>query len=55
MIDRYYIGWVRDGKGKVLHRPRKSIANTVTAFGGGMIDQTDGLNNTQPHIVYCYE
>ena len=37
MIDRYYIGWVRDEKGSVLFRPRKDIANAITTMAGGGI------------------
>lgn len=59
MIDRYYIGWVRsgkDGKGMVVSRPRKHIANAVTASPpGGFADQKDGLGNTTPHVVYEFE
>lgn len=55
MIDRYYIGWVRsgkDGKGMVVSRPRKHIANAVTSSPpGGFADQKDGLGNTTPHVV----
>lgn len=38
MTDKYYIGWVRngkDGKGLVKYRPRKRIANAVTASPPG--------------------
>lgn len=26
MIDKYYIGWLRDDKGRIKERPRKQIA-----------------------------
>lgn len=56
MTDKYYIGWVRsgkDGKGLVKYRPRKRIANAVTASPpGGFADPRDGQGNTTPHIVY---
>lgn len=35
MIDQYYIGWVRDEHGTVIHRPRNTISNTITSFTGG--------------------
>ena len=56
MTDKYYIGWVRDGKGRIKGRPRKQIANAVTSkVGHGISDPRDGLGNTTPHIVYEYE
>lgn len=59
MIDRYYIGWVRSGKdghGLVKTRPRKRIANAVTASPpGGFADPRDGLGNTTPHVVMVFE
>lgn len=56
MIDKYYIGWVRDGKGRIKERPRKQIANALTTMiGGGIADTRDGLGNTTPHIVYEFE
>lgn len=56
MTDKYYIGWVRDEKGSVLSRPRKDIANaTTTMAGAGHTDPRDGLGNTTPHVVYCWE
>lgn len=55
MTERYYIGWVRDSKGRILSRPRKQIANAVTSYcGGGIPDPKDGLDNTTPHIIYKY-
>lgn len=50
-----YIGWVRDAKGIVLHRPDRCVANAVTTNMGGHTDPYDGLANTSPHIVYEYE
>ena len=56
MIDKYYIGWVRSGKGLVKSRPRKRIANAVTTMvGRGIADHRDGLGNMTPHIVYKFE
>ena len=56
MIDKYYIGCVRSGKGLVKSRPRKRIANTVTTMvGHGITDPRDGLGNTTPHVVYKFE
>ena len=56
MIDKYYIRWVRSGKGLVKSRPRKRIANTVTTMvGHGITDPRDGLGNTTPHVVYKFE
>ena len=56
MIDKYYIGWVRDGNGRINVRPRKQIANAVTTMvGRGIADPRDGLGNTTPHIVYEFE
>ena len=56
MIDKYYIGWVRDSKGRIEERPRKQIANTLTSMvGRGIADPRDGLGNTTPHIVYKFE
>ena len=56
MTDKYYIGWVRSGKGLVKSRPRKQIANAVTTMvGHGIADPRDGLGNTTPHIVYEYK
>lgn len=55
MLDRYYIGWVRDERGRILSRPRKDIANAVTSMVGGGHTDIDGLSNTTPHIVYCFE
>ena len=56
MIDKYYIGWVRDGKGRIKERPRKHIANAVTSkTARGITDPLDGLGNTTPHIVYEFE
>lgn len=37
MLDKYYIGWVRDEKGNVIDRPRKSISNAITSMSGGGI------------------
>lgn len=55
MYSRYYIGWVRSGKdghGLVVSRPRKRIANAVTAQPpGSFADPRDGLGNTTPHVV----
>ena len=56
MTDKYYIGWVRDDKGRINERPRKQIANAVTTMvGRGIADPRDGLGNTTPHIVYKFE
>lgn len=55
MNDRYYIGWVRDEHGGVLARPRKEIANAITTMAGGGHTGPDGLGNTTPHVVYCWE
>lgn len=55
MTDRYYIGWVRDEHGAVLSRPRKDIANAITSMVGGGHTGEDGLGNTTPYIVYCFE
>ena len=52
MTKQTYLGWVRDAKGRVAHRPAKQIANAVTAFcgsGGRYADPADGLPNTTPH------
>ena len=55
MIYKYYIGWVRDSKGRIEERPRKQIANALTTMTGGIADPRDGLGNTTPHIVYEFE
>ena len=56
MTDKYYIGWLRDGKGRIEERPRKQIANAVTSkVWHGISDPRDGLGNTKPHIVYKFE
>lgn len=56
MIDKYYIGWVRDSKGRIEERPRKQIANALTTSPPGCFaDPHDGLGNTTPHIVYEFE
>lgn len=56
MIDKYYIGWLRDEKGRIKERPRKQIANTLTSKAErGITDPRDGLGNTTPHIVYEFE
>lgn len=56
MSNKYYIGWVRDGKGRIKGRPRKQLANAVTSkVGHGISDLCDGLGNTTPYIVYEYE
>ena len=56
MIDKYYIGWVRDDKGRINERPRKQIAHAVTSkVWHGISDPRDGLGNTTPHIVYEYD
>ena len=56
MTDKYYIGWVRDDKGRIKKRPRKQIANAVTTMvERGIADPRDGLGNTTPHIVYEFE
>ena len=56
MTDKYYIGWVRDDKGRIKERPRKQIAHAVTSMvGRGIADPRDGLGNTTPHIVYEFE
>lgn len=53
MIERQYLGWVRDSTGRVTGRPVKAIANAVTTMcGGGFADPTDGLGNTSPHVLY---
>ncbi len=54
MNKEYYIGWVRDRKGAVVGRPRKSIANAVTTMSGGYAGE-DGLGNTTAYIVREYE
>lgn len=56
MNNKYYIGWVRDSKGRIKGRPRKQIANAVTSkVGHGISDPRDGLGNTTPHIIIEYE
>ena len=56
MIDKYYIGWLRDAKGRLKERPRKQIANALTSMTArGIADPRDGLGNTTPHIVYKFE
>ena len=56
MIDKYYISWLRDGKGRIKERPRKQIANALTSKAErGITDPRDGLGNTTPHIVYEFE
>ena len=51
MIDKYYIGWLRDEKGRIKERPRKQIANALTSMTArGIADPRDGLGNTTPHI-----
>ena len=56
MTDKYYIGWVRDDKGRIKKRPRKQIAHAVTSkVWHGISDPRDGLGNTTPHIVYEFE
>lgn len=52
MTERYYIGWVRDEKGKVISRPKRTICNAITSLTGGGHVGEDGLGNTTPHIVY---
>jgi len=40
------LGWVRDNKGKVVHRPLRDICPTITTFVGG------GHNgNTTPFVL----
>ena len=56
MTDKYYIGWVRDSRGRIKGRPRKRIANAVTSkVGHGISDPRDGLGNTTPHIIIEYD
>ena len=56
MNNKYYIGWVRDSKGRIKGRPRKQIANAVTSkVGHSISDPRDGLGNTTPHIIIEYE
>ena len=56
MNSKYYIGWMRDSKGRIKGRPRKQLVNAVTSKAGhGISDPRDGLDNTTPHIVYEYE
>lgn len=56
MTDKYYIGWLRDSKGRIKERPRKQIAHAVTSkVWHGISDPRDGLGNTTPHIVYEFE
>ncbi len=56
MTDKYYIGWVRDSKGRIEERPRKQIANALTTMTAkGIAGPRDGLGNTTPHIVYEFE
>ena len=56
MNNKYYIGWVRDSKGRIKGRPRKQIANAVTSkVGHGIPDTRDGLGNTTPHIIIEYD
>lgn len=52
MINRNYIGWVRDEKGHVIDRPIRLISNAITTMSGGGHVGKDGLGNTTPHIVY---
>lgn len=53
---QYYIGWVRDSKGRIKGRPRKQIANAVTSkVGHGISDPRDGLGNTTPYIIIEYD
>lgn len=55
MTDQYLIGWVRDQKGRILHRPRKTVCNAITSFtGGGKYQAHDGLAPTCPHVVYRF-
>lgn len=56
MNNKYYIGWVRDSKGRIKGRPRKQIANAVTSkVGHGISDPRDGLGNTTPYIIIEYD
>ena len=56
MNNKYYIGWVRDSKGRIKGRPRKRIANAVTSkVGHGISDPRDGLGNTTPYIIIEYD
>ena len=56
MIEKYYIRWVRSGKGIVKSRQRKRKANNATTkVGHGITDPRDGLGNTTPHVVYKFE
>ncbi len=56
MTDRKYLGWVRDSLGRVVSRPVKEVANTVTTMcGGGHTDPIDGMGNTTPYVLYVYE
>lgn len=54
MLRRDYIGWVRDAKSIIKHRPVKTIANAITTFSGQGVTGVDGLGNTVPHIVYTF-
>ena len=52
MIDKYYIGWLRDGKGRIKYRPRKHIANALTSkVWHGITDPRDGLG--KPRRMWC--
>lgn len=55
MINKQYIGWVRDSQGRVVNRPVKAIANAVTTMCGGGHTGEDGMGNTTPHVVIEWE
>lgn len=55
MVRRFYIGWVRDGKGNVVNRPIKRIANAVTTLCGGAYIGESGMDNTTPYVVIKFE
>ena len=56
MNNKYYIGWVRDSKGRIKGRPRKQKANAVTSkVGNSISDPRDGQGNTTPHIIHAYD
>ena len=52
---QHLLGWVRDKKGKVIHRPYLENANCVTTMAGGGHYDEFGMGNTTMYILEEYE
>ena len=49
------ISWSRDSQGKVVKRPLKDVCNALTSKCGGGHTEEDGMGNTTPYVLICYD